>query len=272
MPRKRRQELSVESADGTRIGYTLSGAGPSMLLVHGSAVDRSSCVLLESVLADSRRVALMDRRGRGLSGDGETYSLAREADDVLAVIGAMDPPVHLVGLSYGALPVLEAAARSDRLATVTVIEPPIRTPDHPFLTVPRMEELDRLIATGQVKDAARIVLREAVSASETELREIAAVPGAWAAAEALMPVTGREFHVVLDYVPQAETLARINVPVTVLLGSESDPRFRAGAELLVARAPIRIRVLPGLSHLAPMIAPGPLADAILETAPPTVPQ
>jgi homoserine kinase len=40
MARKRGQQLSVQSSDGTAIGYTLSGAGPSLLLVHGSAVDR----------------------------------------------------------------------------------------------------------------------------------------------------------------------------------------------------------------------------------------
>ena len=70
MARKRGQQLSVHSADGTAIGYSLSGAGPSLLIVHGSAVDRRSCYLLDSVLAESRRVALMDRRGRGLSKDG----------------------------------------------------------------------------------------------------------------------------------------------------------------------------------------------------------
>ena len=268
MARKRRQELSVESTDGTPIGYTLSGKGPSVLLVHGSAVDRRSCFLLDSLLADSRQVAVMDRRGRGLSKDSESYSLAQEAEDVLAVIGALAPPVHVVGLSFGGLPVLEAAARSDRLAAVTLFEPPIRTADHTFLTGPRMEELDRMIADGRVTDAVQVVLREGVAASDDELRQIDAVPGAAAAAEAAMPVTAREFHVVANYVPQAERLAHIKVPVTVLLGSESHQRFRAAADLLVEQdAAIRTRVLPGLGHLAALTAPAPLAEAILESAP-----
>ena len=115
MGRKRREPHSVESADGTRIGYTVSGAGPSLLLVHGTAVDSRSCILLGNVLAESRRVALMDRRGRGLSQDGGTYSLAREVED-------------------GGLPALEAAARSDRLAAVAIFEPPLRTGEYTFLT------------------------------------------------------------------------------------------------------------------------------------------
>ena len=269
MARKRGQQLSVESADGTAIGYTLSGAGPSLLIVHGSAVDRRSCYLLDSVLSESRRVALMDRRGRGLSKDGPEYSLAHEADDVLAVLGALEPPVHLVGLSFGCLPVLEAAARFDRLSAVTLYEPPILTPDYPFLTRARMEELERMIAEGRLTEAARVVLLEAISATESEMREIDAVPGAWAAAEALMPVTAREFRVILAYVPRAQTLARITVPSTVMVGGLSSPQFRAGAEFLIAQHPaMRMRVVPGLSHLAPLIAPAPLAEAILETTPP----
>jgi pimeloyl-ACP methyl ester carboxylesterase len=268
MARKRRQELAVESADGTRIGYTLSGAGPSLLLVHGTAVDHRSCVLLESVLGASRRVALMDRRGRGLSRDGSTYSLAHEADDVLAVIAALDAPVHVVGLSFGGLPVLEAAARSDGLTAVTLVEPPIRTGDHTFLSMPAMEELDRLIAEGRVTDAARLVLREGASASVDELRQLGAITGDLAAAEAVMPVTGREFRVMWSYAPQADALARIKAPVTVLVGSESEPRFLDGADALVAKVPaIRKRVLPGLSHFAPLSTPVPLAEAILESAP-----
>jgi pimeloyl-ACP methyl ester carboxylesterase len=268
MSRKRREQHSVESADGTRIGYTVSGSGPSLLLVHGTAVDSRSCVLLGRVLAESRQVAAMDRRGRGLSGDGGSYSLDREAEDVLAVIGALKPPVHVVGVSYGGLPALEAAARSDRLAAVTLFEPPIRTGDYTFLAQPGMAELDRLIAEGRRDDAARHVLREGMAASAEDLRQLAALPGAWAAIVAVIPVTGREFRVMWSYAPRAETLAHVKAPVTVMVGSESEPRFLAGAEALAARVPtIRKRILPGLSHLAPLIAPAVLAEAILASAP-----
>src|SRR5437870_4029728 len=92
------------------------------------------CILPGNVRAEPGRGALMDRRGRGLSQDGGTYSLAREVEDVLAVVEALDPPVHVVGISYGGLPALEAAARSDRLAAVAIFEPPIRTGEYTFLT------------------------------------------------------------------------------------------------------------------------------------------
>jgi len=57
------------------------------------------------------------------------------------------------------------------------------------------------------------------------------------------------------------------VPVTVLVGGESEPRFLAGAEALVTQVPtIRKRILPGLSHLAPLLVPALLAAAILDSA------
>jgi pimeloyl-ACP methyl ester carboxylesterase len=255
------------SADGTRIGYTITGTGPSLLLVHGTAVDSRSCVLLGRALADSRRVALMDRRGRGLSKDGGTYSLDREIDDVLAVIAALEPPVHVVGVSFGGLPVLEASPRTDRLAAVTLFEPPIRTGGYTFLTEPGMAELDRLIAAGRRDDGARLVLREGMAASDEDLRQLAALPGAWAAIVALIPVTGREFHVMWSYAPQAERLSGLRVPLTVLVGSDSESRFHAGADALVAQVPnVRKRVLPGLRHMAPLLAPALLAQAILDSA------
>jgi hypothetical protein len=53
-----------------------------------------------------------------------------------------------------------------------------------------------------------------------------------------------------------------------MVGGESEPRFLAGAEALAARVPtIRKRILPGLTHLAPLIAPALLAEAILASAP-----
>jgi pimeloyl-ACP methyl ester carboxylesterase len=269
MARKRRQELFVQSADGTSIGYTLSGAGPSVLLVHGAAVDRRSCLLLGTALADSRQVAAMDRRGRGLSPDlGHEYALARETEDVLAVVEALPPPVHVVGISFGGLPVLEAAARTACLAAVTVFEPPIRTAGQGFLTAARMADMTRMVAEGQLADAVQVALREGVAASDEELREIAALPGASEALEALMPTTVREFYVVLNFVPQAEVLGRIQAPVTVMVGSASHPQFQAAAAFLAAQHPaIRTLTLPGLSHLASLVAPAPLAEAILATGP-----
>ena len=62
--------LEVTSADGTRIGCEVDGTGPALLLVHGSTADRHRWAAVRAALAERFTLVLMDRRGRGLSGDG----------------------------------------------------------------------------------------------------------------------------------------------------------------------------------------------------------
>ncbi|HWG90487.1 MAG TPA: alpha/beta fold hydrolase, partial [Candidatus Thermoplasmatota archaeon] len=61
------------SPDGTRIAYETTGSGPHLLLVHGSAADRSDWTLVTPRL-EGFTVHALDRRGRGASGDGPTYA------------------------------------------------------------------------------------------------------------------------------------------------------------------------------------------------------
>lgn len=79
----------VTSTDGTRIGFSSSGSGPPLLLVHGGLGDRTRWEALLPYLEPHLRVHAMDRRGRGLSGDPPEYALEREYEDVAAVVDAI---------------------------------------------------------------------------------------------------------------------------------------------------------------------------------------
>jgi pimeloyl-ACP methyl ester carboxylesterase len=52
-------------------------------------------------LAQRHSVYAVDRRGRGLSGDGAEYGVEREFEDIAAVAEALDAPVDVLGHSYG---------------------------------------------------------------------------------------------------------------------------------------------------------------------------
>jgi len=100
----------VTSRDGTPIAFWRSGHGPPLLLVHGATADHTTTWrFVLSALEDRFTVCAMDRRGRGGSGDSPTYELAREAEDVAAVVDALGQPVNLLGHSYGALCAIEGA-------------------------------------------------------------------------------------------------------------------------------------------------------------------
>ena len=102
------------SADGTPIGYRLTGNGEPLLFVHGVATTGADWLFVRPHLRERFTVVTMDRRGRGSSGDAAGYSMDREAEDVLAVLEAVDCRL-LAGHSYGALCSILAAQRTDRL-------------------------------------------------------------------------------------------------------------------------------------------------------------
>jgi pimeloyl-ACP methyl ester carboxylesterase len=81
-------------------------------------------------LAERFTVHLVDRRGRGLSGDGSDggYDIAREVEDLAAVAEAAGEPAALLAHSFGAVVALTALAGGARFSRVLLYEPPFRTP------------------------------------------------------------------------------------------------------------------------------------------------
>ncbi|HET9754939.1 MAG TPA: hypothetical protein VFP66_00430, partial [Candidatus Limnocylindrales bacterium] len=53
----------VESRDGTPIVVFTSGAGPSIVLVHGAAADHTTFRVIGPMLAERFTVHAIDRRG-----------------------------------------------------------------------------------------------------------------------------------------------------------------------------------------------------------------
>src|SRR5438874_5151768 len=100
----------IRSKDGTTIAFDQLGQGPAVILVCGGSVDRSSNAPLAALLAQHFTVFNYDRRGRGDSGDRAPYAVAREVEDLDAVIGAAGGSACVYGTSSGAALALEAAA------------------------------------------------------------------------------------------------------------------------------------------------------------------
>src|SRR3954453_2975088 len=98
---------TVASKDGTAIAYDRSGNGPAVVLVGGGLTDRSENGPLVPALAEHFTVLNYDRRGRGASGDASTYEVAREVEDIDALIAAVGGTAHLYGVSSGGALVLE---------------------------------------------------------------------------------------------------------------------------------------------------------------------
>ncbi|MDX6325043.1 MAG: hypothetical protein QOK15_1397, partial [Nocardioidaceae bacterium] len=154
---------TVTSADGTRIAYESSGTGPVLVLVDGAMCFRGmgpSRDLTEH-LRDRFTVVSYDRRGRGGSGAGSSpWSLERELDDLAAVLEATGGRASLLGVSSGAVLVLEAARRGLPVERVVGYEAPFILDDSQAPTDPGFpEHVQRLVDEGRRSEAVRAFFR-----------------------------------------------------------------------------------------------------------------
>lgn len=244
----------VTSADGATIAYERMGQGPPLVLLHGTSRDRSHWARSLPGLARYATVYAVDRRGRGESGDADRYAIEREVEDVLAVIGAVGEPVHLLGHSYGAIIALEAAMRTDRLRGLILYEPPIavgadRVPDD------LGERLAAILATDDREAVLVTFLQEGPRYPQEVIAARRALPN-WSDALALAPTLPRETQTVHRYALDPARVAAVEVPTLLLLGSEIPPFFRPAIEALHATLPqSEMVVLPGQHHNAMETAP-----------------
>jgi pimeloyl-ACP methyl ester carboxylesterase len=117
----------VRSADGTEIAFDRVGEGPPVVLVGGALNLRAFPPLAEmaSLLASDFTVINYDRRGRGDSGDAQAYAVAREVEDLAALVAEAGGSAYAYGISSGAILALEAAAAGVPLTRLALFEPPV---------------------------------------------------------------------------------------------------------------------------------------------------
>ncbi|MFD2091872.1 alpha/beta fold hydrolase [Blastococcus deserti] len=239
------------SRDGTPIGFRRSGHGPGLVLVHGTSADASRWDPLLPRLEPAVTVYAVDRRGRGASGDGPDYSLAAEADDLVAVIEAAGAPVDVLGHSYGALCAVEAARLTTGIRRLVLYEPAVRDLAPPGFT-DRLEELAR---AGRREDVVTMLLRDLAGLTEKQLTEVRALPS-WAGRVAAAHTVAREQRAEEGYRFQPARFAGVKVPTLMLTGTESPPEMQESTSLLASALPdVRVRRLAGQGHAAMQTAP-----------------
>jgi pimeloyl-ACP methyl ester carboxylesterase len=116
------QEI-VASADGTRIAYRTTGRGADVIVVPGAFARAADLAAFADELGSRFTVHVLERRGRGASGDRpDAYSIERECEDVAALQLATGATL-VFGHSFGGLVALEAALRTPALTKVAAYEP-----------------------------------------------------------------------------------------------------------------------------------------------------
>jgi pimeloyl-ACP methyl ester carboxylesterase len=250
----------VASRDGTEIGWWTSGEGPPLVLVHGAVADHTRWRPLLPYLEAHATVHAMDRRGRGASGDAPVYDLAREFEDVAAVVDAVaaaaGSAVALYGHSFGGLCAFGAAALTAGVGRLVLYEGwPPADPAARELPPGVGERLDALLAEGDHDTVVETMLREVARMPEPEIAALRAQP-AWPARVAAAPTIVRELRALTRVALDPVWAARITVPTLLLTGSDSRDPFAADVRAVAAALPdARVVVIDGQLHVADVLDP-----------------
>ena len=117
---------TTTSRDGTIIAYSVQGSGPALVLVDGALCSRAFGPMpgYAKALADSYTVYWYDRRGRGESGDTPVYAVAREVEDLAAMLQVAGGSAFVLGTSSGAALALQGAIAGLPIRKLLMYEPP----------------------------------------------------------------------------------------------------------------------------------------------------
>jgi len=123
--------LFVQSSDGARIAYDVTGSGPTLILLHGAGKERGDWHKLGYVerLQQYFSVIAIDLRGSGessLMADIEDYAIERVVADLHTVADACHVSQFAVwGYSFGGTIARYLGAWSDRPTAIAIIGVPL---------------------------------------------------------------------------------------------------------------------------------------------------
>lgn len=271
MPKKSSAEPSlhqVVSADGTTISYERQGEGPVLILVAQALSDLRDNRRLAALLAEGHTVVNYDRRGRENSGDAGGWCIAREIEDIEALIDAHGGWAVLFGASSGAVLALDAAAAlPEKVASVIAFEPPVIV-DGRRAPVPRdlADRLQQLVDEGRGSDAVREFNRVALGASPFMVGAMRLMLGPWRTMVAMAQTAVYDTRLcagLQDGTPlAADRWSDLTVPSLVLVGSKSEPFLQTGTRELSSLIGARHETIEGAHHATPMMRPAALIPSV----------
>lgn len=256
---------TVTSADGTPIACDVAGDGPPVVLVAGIFCTRHALAPLATALADAGlRTATYDRRGRGDSGGAgpvppPAEAIAREVEDLAAVMGVLGGDAAVYGHSSGACLAARAAAASVAVRRLVLHEPPW-SDDDPAGSLALDRSIRAAVDEGRLSDALAAFLAD-MGMPPDALAGVAADPAMLGVAPTMpydLAATGADGAI------PAALLSSIGVPTLVLAGTASPPFFVETAERVAGLiAGSRLELLDGADHGAPAESVAPAIRGFL---------
>lgn len=265
--------MEVLALDGAKLAYLGRGQGDPVVLIHGAAGQIEGWQQNIDDLADSFRVIAYDRRGHGRSTHPTADARIHIRDAAAVIEKVAGCRATVVGWSSGANIALGlAVARPELVRALVVVEPlfngfrhasgsfirAIAVANLALLRGRRREAVDGFIRWAfayrdggsgwdELADEQKELLHANVDALRVELRP-------------------HPFGLAMDYVSK-RAVRDCGVPITYLLGEESEPFFhRCHARLSAAVPSIQTIRLANACHMLPWQAPEDFGDAVRKAA------
>ena len=221
------------SRDGTVIAFEKKGSGPPLIFISGAICHRKFQPIIDDakILSKAFTVYNYDRRGRGDSGDTETYSVRSEIEDIEALIDSAGGSAYIYGHSSGAILAMEAAlVIPNKVKKIYIYDPPYVSNEKEYKEYQMTKErIKTLLAKGKNSKAISEFL-VSIGMPRIFTFFLPLTPG-WKRTVQLAPTLLYDITLTENPAP-VKRLAKIKVPICVAYGEESPKELKIVSSLL----------------------------------------
>jgi pimeloyl-ACP methyl ester carboxylesterase len=257
---------TVVSRDGTKIAVDRYGSGPPIALVGGAFTDRRALAPFAQALAPSCTVLAYDRRGRGDSGDTPPYAVAREIEDLAAVLAAAGGPARVFGHSSGAGLAVLAAAGGVAISRLAVYEAPYMLDKaDPLPPADLAARITELASSGRRGEAVEFWMKDTIRLPAEVIAQMRQSP-TWPGLEAVVHTAAYDATIMADTergdpLPTAWA-TQITIPTLIMDGANSPPWQHRSMDALADLLPNTQRhTFPNADHSVPPAVLAPVLSA-----------
>ncbi|QYN39196.1 alpha/beta hydrolase [Pseudonocardia sp. DSM 110487] len=248
--------------NGKELAVEVEGNGPTVLMVHGLGGTSNVYQVQAEALAERFRVIRVDSAGAGRSGLTDDVGIASHADDLVAVLDALEvDAAAAVGHSMGTLVVRDLAARHPGRVSALALLGAVRAPADAV----RQAQRDRAAtvrAQGTAAVAPAIVANALSAATRRDKPEVAAF-----VRELIMRQDAEGYARNCEALAAATDPGPVAAGLPLLLVTGADDAVgppQAGREIADAHGTATVEVLPGVGHWTTLEAAGPVTDLLLK--------
>lgn len=233
------------------------GSGSPIVMVHGSFATTSTWKPMVKLLAEQHQCILIKLPGHGGSPDPRDFDhphIDTELAEIEAAVAAhTSEPIHLVGHSFGGVVALAQALKGNlKIRQLTLFEPVAAW------LLPLMNDQDMHQRVLDFVDDYKAAVERQEPRVAGKVIDFWGEPGSFAQLPehiqdglgALVPHNLRHWQLCTSMPWQPEHVRQLNMPVTLVYGSQSDPATHAIARHVADLAPdSRLIEIPGASHM-----------------------